>query len=333
MKKILFIVVVAVLITSIPFSYLSYKQGVKTGQEQRLEEVVIQEPKVGVKASVKAEPATDIGLYIEPLVNVFQLGGRALESTTTQTVKPQKKTQIRIKNYVGKSEIIQWNESHIEIEFTKKVRLGNDPELEQKIYEALEYEIRESGKELIIETKDISHLTQNRVLENFEIKADYRIYLPKSLKDIDVFSNVGAIQLEGDYTEARLENNVGKIVLAGTTEELIIKNNTGAVEIKGTHKKMDVNTNVGKIGINVQKPEKITAKAVTGAVEATLTDIPKKGTYSFDTTIGNVDITLPAKTVIDIDQKNITAENISVGQSEIKIYSTSVLGKCRIRGV
>jgi len=204
----------------------------------------------------------------DTLINT--VGQEKSEKKESQTVESADKNSISIISSVGDISI----ESHEDDNTLINVNIASKAGSKEKAEEILEnytYTINTDGSSIVVDT------SFDNLLNGVNLTIDLIIYIPSTIKDINVSANVGDVYLSGVSGSMQLKSNVGEVMVDKSEGSYNIKVDVGEINLRGCTAVGDseFNTNTGEIDIylnDISNSSNITAETGVGNIKMYLND-------------------------------------------------------------
>ena len=198
----------------------------------------------------------------DTLINT--VGQEKSEKKESQTVESADKNSISIISSVGDISI----ESHEADNTLINVNIASKAGSKEKAEEILEnytYTINTDGSSIVVDT------SFDNLLSGVNLTIDLIIYIPSTIKDINVSANVGDVYLSGVSGSMQLKSNVGEVMVDKSEGSYNIKVDVGEINLRGC-------TAVGDSEFNTK----------TGEIDIYLNDISNSSNITAETGVGNI---------------------------------------------
>lgn len=202
----------------------------------------------------------------DALINT--VGQEKAEKQESHNVESTDKNTLNLISSVGDISIVshQSDDTIINISITAK---AGSKEKAEEIIENYNYTVKTLESSIVVDT------SFDEPLSGVNLTTDLVIYLPSTIKNIDVSTNVGDVQLSSISGSMTINNNVG---------EVIIDKSEGSYNIK---------VDVGEIALSeciaVGNSE---FKTNTGEIDISFSDISKADNITGETGVGNIQMSL-----------------------------------------
>ncbi|MDS0526743.1 hypothetical protein NNC19_13710 [Clostridium sp. SHJSY1] len=159
---------------------------------------------------------------------------------------------IVMNNSCSNLKIVKSDSDEIKVSIKKLV--GGDKE--ENLQEALD-NIKCSLEDNILK---IGPETDDKELINSK-NIETTLSIPQSITSLDIKSNVGDINLEGDYSNLRVNEEVGRLSYTGNLQQASISANVGDINLNlqqlDASNKYDINGRAGDVNIKIPKDSSI----------------------------------------------------------------------------
>lgn len=212
----------------------------------------------------KVKDVSDI--ITDALINT--VGQEKSEKKKSHTVESSDKNSLSIISSVGDISVVshQSDDTIVEINITSRAGSKNKAE---EIIENYTYTIKEENNTIEVDT------SFEKPVSGVNLAIELVIYIPSTIKDVKVSTNVGDVHISGIIGNIDLKNNVGEITLDKT---------------KGSY---NINVDVGGIILSdciaVGNSQ---FKTNTGEIDVSFTDISGATNISAETGVGNIEMSL-----------------------------------------
>lgn len=212
----------------------------------------------------KVKDVSDI--ITDALINT--VGQEKSEKKKSHTVESSDKNSLSIISSVGDISVVshQSDDTIVEINITSRAGSKNKAE---EIIENYTYTIKEENNTIEVDT------SFEKPVSGVNLAIELVIYIPATIKDVKVSTNVGDVHISGIIGNIDLKNNVGEITLDKT---------------KGSY---NINVDVGGIILSdciaVGNSQ---FKTNTGEIDVSFTDISGATNISAETGVGNIEMSL-----------------------------------------
>lgn len=171
-------------------------------------------------------------------------------------------------------------------------------------YENSTFEVDSDGKQIrVIAMVDGRHRRPKNV--------GLLIYCPKSYcKDLEIKTNIGAIELAGDYRSVDIETNIGSADISGSADFLRFESNLGELTAAGVFESADLSSNIGAIDFQ--------------------TDQMKDGEYKIETSMGDIRVELPKDADVSIEAYTEEMGSLSCEARLDEIHQSSGTGEKKL---
>jgi len=189
-----------------------------------------------------------------------------------KTVDSINLNEININSEVGDIKIISHDSRETVIDVNIKAK-NSTKERAEKLTKSFDYLIDTKEKRLNIDTA----VYKEKII-NEQIIVDLVIKLPTNIKNINIKSNVGDIDMEDTGKKVNITNNVGDINIKNSSASYNIKNDAGDMNLQNIsiYNESQFYTNIGD-------------------TEITTDDITMAKILSIETNVGDIKLVLPEK--------------------------------------
>jgi len=234
---------------------------------------------------------------------------RQVEAHDEYTVKAVYPLKLHISIDFGNIELYTWEKDEVKLETTAKLR-GTDPE--DKLKEGLKnFDLKINERESGIEIKSIYNgPVKNPADRSFDVK----IYMPRSSDTITLLLDTGKIKIFDDIK--------GELTARVNMANIDINRIEGTLKVEGDM--CDLRVSQGELGSGSS------AKVNFGHIRVKA-KLDESGTYDFETGVGNIELTLPEKTKINLDASGtIDIKDIENSDDGIRIRAHTGMGNVSI---
>ncbi|HKM00689.1 MAG TPA: hypothetical protein VJ083_01405 [Sedimentibacter sp.] len=207
-------------------------------------------------------------LVTDALINT--VGQEKTEKKESHTVESADVNTINLNSSVGDISITshQSDDTIINISITAK---AGSKEKAEEIIENYKYTVKTEGNSIVVDT------SFNEPLSGISLITDLVIYIPSSIKDIEVSTNVGDVHLSGISSNFQIDNNVGEITIDKSEGSYNIKVGVGAIVLKDCTAigNSEFKSNTGEIDMsfsNISKAVSIIAETGVGDIQMSIND-------------------------------------------------------------
>ena len=204
----------------------------------------------------------------DTLINT--VGQERAERQESRAVESADKDTLNIISSVGNISIErhQADDTAIEINIASK---AGSKERAEEILESYTYIINENESSIDVDT------SFKNLLNDVNLSVDLVIYIPSNIKEINVSSNVGDINISGISGNLRVNSNVGNVMIDKSEASYNIKVDVGNINLKDGTATGDskLNANTGEIDIyfhDISGSSSITAETGVGNIKMHLSD-------------------------------------------------------------
>jgi len=234
---------------------------------------------------------------------------RQVSSYDEYTVKAVYPLRLHVSIDFGNIELYTWDKDEIKLETTSKLR-GTSPE--DKLKEGLKnFDLIINEGESGVEIKSVySGPVKNPADRSFDAK----IYIPRSHDTINLLLDTGKIKI---FDDIKCELNV-RVNMAN----IDINRIEGTLKVEGDM--CDLRVSQGELRSGSY------AKVNFGHIRVKA-KLEEAGTYDFETRTGNIELSLPEKTKINLDASGtIDAEDFENADDGIRIRAHTGMGNVSI---
>jgi len=202
----------------------------------------------------------------EAIINT--VGQEKAEKKESRTVDSAGKSTLIVKNSVGDIDIKSHESDDTIINISITAKSGSKQKSEEFI-ENYNYTLKSEGGAIVVDT------SFEEPLSGLNLTTDLVIYIPSTIKDIEVSTNVGDVHLSGVSGNMQIDNNVGEITIDKSEGSYILKVDVGGITIKDC--------------IAIGNSE---SKTNTGKIEISLSDISKAVSIIAETGVGDIKMSI-----------------------------------------
>lgn len=176
-------------------------------------------------------------------------------------------------------------EQSIDIKGIKKLEIQSYyTDIKVSIYDGEELYLAYKGQEKDLKTSkeseklkiDLGIESRNKIkfyLPFASLNTSLDLKIPKdSIKNIEIESDAGKINISGDFLDVNLSASAGSIKFDGNANKIEMKADAGSINFNGFTKDMNAKADVGSIDIKLDKID---------------------GTYYIESDVGSIDLSLP----------------------------------------
>ncbi len=203
-------------------------------------------------------------------VLINTVGQEKAEKQESHTVEPTDINTLNLISSVGDISIVTHKPEDIIINININSKAGSKEKAEE-IIENYNYTIETKGNSIVVDT------SYNEPLDGVNLTTDLTIYIPSTINNIEVSTNVGDIHLSGVSGNMQIENNVGEIIIEKSEGSYNTKVDVGAISLKDCIAigNSEFKTNTGEIEISlsdISKAVSIIAETGVGDIEMSIND-------------------------------------------------------------
>ncbi len=202
----------------------------------------------------------------DALINT--VGQEKAEKQESHTVESTDKNTLNITNSVGDISIV----SHKSEDTIINININSKAGSKEKAQEAIDnymYTVKAEGNSIVVDTSYKEPFT------GVNLTTDLVIYIPFTIKDIKVSTNVGDINLSDVSGNMQIDNNVGEIIIDRSEGSYNLKVDVGAIILKDC-------TAIGNSEF----------KSNTGEIDISLSDISKAVSIIAETGVGDIQLSI-----------------------------------------
>ena len=207
-------------------------------------------------------------LVTDTLINT--VGKEKAEKKESHTVESADLNTINLNSSVGEISILSHQSNDVIINISITAKAGSKKKAKE-IIENYNYTIKTEGKSILVDT------SFDDPLSSINLITDFLIYLPSTINNIEVSTNVGDVNLSGVSGNIQLNNNVGEITIDKSEGSYNIKVDVGAIVLKDCTAigNSEFKSNTGEIDMsfsNISKAVSIIAETGVGDIQLSIND-------------------------------------------------------------
>jgi DUF4097 and DUF4098 domain-containing protein YvlB len=213
------------------------------------------------------------------------------EETIVKSFKTKAAPQLIVQTFNGRVVVTTGAANTVEAKVVKSVQAASKEDAEKDL-KNVDVQITQQGDTIRITAK------QAQALPRINRGAAVEVKVPEGAS-LDLRNSNGRVTVRGPIGDVAAVSSNGPIeVKGGSKGTLNLKTKNGRITVEGGTGKIDLHTRNGRITIQAAKAT-VTAHTTNGSIRFTgsLAD----GKHSFDTTNGNLTLTLPAATQFHLD--------------------------------
>lgn len=204
----------------------------------------------------------------DALINT--VGQEKAEKQESHTVESTDINTFKLINSVGNISIVSHKSEDTIININITSKAGSKDKAEE-IIENYNYTIETSDNSIVVDT------SYDEPFTGISLTTDLVVYIPSTIKEIEVSTNVGDVNLSGVFANMQIDNNVGEIIIDKAEGLYNIKVDVGAIILKDCIAvgNSEFKTNTGEIDISfssISKAVSIIAETGVGDIEMSLSD-------------------------------------------------------------
>ena len=207
-------------------------------------------------------------LVTDTLINT--VGKEKAEKKESHTVESADLNTINLNSSVGEISILSHQSNDVIINISITAKAGSKKKAKE-IIENYNYTIKTEGKSILVDT------SFDDPLSSINLITDFLIYLPSTINNIEVSTNVGDVNLSGVSGNIQLNNNVSEITIDKSEGSYNIKVDVGAIVLKDCTAigNSEFKSNTGEIDMsfsNISKAVSIIAETGVGDIQLSIND-------------------------------------------------------------
>ena len=198
------------------------------------------------------------------------VGREKSEKQASHTLKSKDLNSLKLKNTVGDISILSHESQDTIVNINITAKAGSKTKAEDLI-ENYTYKVSSEGRSIIVDT------SYEENIKDAALMIDLTIYLPDTIDNIEVSTNVGDAYLSGVSGNIQIINNVSEITIDKSEGSYILNVDVGAITLKNCLAvgNSEFKTNTGEIEISlsdISKAVSIIAETGVGDIEMSLSD-------------------------------------------------------------
>ncbi|HQB63115.1 MAG TPA: hypothetical protein PLL21_01925 [Sedimentibacter sp.] len=203
----------------------------------------------------------------EAIINT--VGQEKAEKKESRTVDSAGKSTLIVKNSVGDIDI-KSHESYDTIINIKITAKSGSKQKSEEFIENYTYNIETEGGFILVDT------SFEEPLSGINLITDLTVYVPSSINNTEVSTNVGTIRLDGLSGNMKIKSNVGDIIIDNSEGSYNLHVDVGDIVIRGSKalENSEFKTNTGgmEMSLDITKSRRITAETGVGDIEMSIVD-------------------------------------------------------------
>jgi hypothetical protein len=227
-----------------------------------------------------------------------------------RTAKIEHALELNLASDFSNIEVYTWDRKEVKFEITRRLRDSEDREVLEKRLADLSIDVEQQENKITFRSE-----YKGTIKGKNDKNLDLRLFLPQKIRVMNYRIGSGSIKFLDDIKcELNILSKSADIKMNKFSGKLDIEGEIGNVELAG-----------GKIRNNSEIKEKVGNINVNAELE-------ERGTFSFETDVGNVDLVLPKDSDVQVESiGNIAVNDFTYNLLSPKVMVKSNLGKVTIR--
>lgn len=196
------------------------------------------------------------------------VGQEKSEKQASHTIESKDLNSLKLKNTVGDVSIVSHESQDTIVNINITAKAGSKSKAEELI-ENYTYKAISEGRSVLVDTSFKENIKDAALI------TDLTIYIPATINNIEISTNVGDVNL------------------SGLAADMLIKNNVGEITIDKSQGSYNLHVDVGDIVLNDCKAlGNSEFKANTGGIDISSLDISKSDNIAAETGVGDIEMSL-----------------------------------------
>lgn len=196
------------------------------------------------------------------------VGQEKSEKQASHTIESKDLNSLKLKNTVGDVSIVSHESQDTIVNINITAKAGSKSKAEELI-ENYTYKAISEGRSVLVDTSFKENIKDAALI------TDLTIYIPATINNIEISTNVGDVNL------------------SGLAADMLIKNNVGEITIDKSQGSYNLHVDVGDIVLNDCKAlGNSEFKANTGGIDISSLDISKSDNIAAETGVGDIEMSV-----------------------------------------